>query len=53
MMKTFLVRSKGLGPRHVRAVSYEMHGEHLVFLSPNGKLAALFMMEFVESFCEI
>jgi hypothetical protein len=30
-----------------------MHGEHLAFLTAKGKLAALFLFEFVESWNEI
>jgi hypothetical protein len=35
------------------AASVEFHGEHLIFLSSNGKLAALFLMEIVESWSEL
>lgn len=35
--------------QHVRAATIECHGEHLVFLNSDGKLAALFLMEMVES----
>jgi hypothetical protein len=49
--KTYLVRIKApsFALQHVTAVSAEMHGEHLVFLNSEGKLAALFLMEIVES----
>ena len=30
-----------------------MHGEHLVFLTAKGKLAALFLLDVVESWNEI
>jgi hypothetical protein len=39
--------------QHVTAVRAEIHGEHLVFLNSEGKLAALFLMEIVESWNEI
>ncbi len=35
--------------QHVVAATVEVHGEHLVFLNAEGKLAALFMMEIVET----
>jgi hypothetical protein len=35
--------------QHVVATTVEVHGEHLVFLNAEGKLAALFMMEIVQS----
>jgi hypothetical protein len=37
----------------VFASSAEIHGEHLVFLHEDGSLAALFLMEVVESWSEI
>jgi hypothetical protein len=36
-----------------RAATVEMHGEHLAFLTAKGKLAALFVLETVESWNEI
>jgi hypothetical protein len=49
--KTYLVQIKApsFALQHVTAVSGEMYGEHLVFLNSDGKLAALFLMEIVES----
>jgi hypothetical protein len=49
--KTYLVRIKApsFALQHVTAVSAEMHREHLVFFSLDVKLAALFLMEIVES----
>jgi len=38
---------------HVRAATAEFHGEHLVLLDSQGKLAAMFLMETVESWNEI
>jgi hypothetical protein len=38
---------------HVRAATAEFYGEHLVLLDSQGKLAALFLMETVESWNEI
>jgi hypothetical protein len=35
--------------QRVLAVSAEIHGDHLVFLTSEGELAALFMTEIVES----
>jgi hypothetical protein len=37
----------------VLAVTTEIHGDHLVFLNSEGKLAALFLMEMVESWTVI
>jgi hypothetical protein len=36
----------------VIAASAEIHGEHLIFLRSNGSLAALFLLEIVESWSE-
>jgi hypothetical protein len=49
--KTYLVRLKppGLAVQHVTASRFEIHGEHLVFVNSEGKLAALFLMELVQS----
>jgi len=53
--KNYLVRLKAPRfPFHlVRAARAEIQGEHLVFLNSEGKLAALFLMETVESWNEI
>ena len=53
--KTYLVRFKcsDLDPHLIIAVSVEIHGEHLVFLRSEGSLAALFVLEIVESWCEV
>jgi hypothetical protein len=53
--KAYLIRFKGtdLPPELVIAVSVEFHGEHLVFLKSDGTLAALFVLEIVESWSEI
>jgi hypothetical protein len=51
--KTFLVRLKSDGLQHVRAATVEMHGEHLVFLTAKGELAALFFFAIIESWNEI
>jgi hypothetical protein len=53
--KTFLVRVRvpSGALQHVRAATAEIHGDHLVFLSSDGKLAALFLLEIVESWNEI
>jgi hypothetical protein len=48
---TYLVRFKGtdLPLELVIAQNIEFHGEHLVFLRSDGTLAALFVLEIVES----
>jgi hypothetical protein len=53
--KTYLVSFKcaDLGPHLVIAASAEIHGEHLVFLRSDGSLAALFVLEIVESWPEV
>lgn len=49
--ETYLVRMKAPSGalQHVRAATVEFYGDHLVLLDSQGKLAALFMMEIVES----
>jgi hypothetical protein len=49
--KTYLVRFKPreIGLQTVIAARAEIHGEHIVLLDTKGKLAALFLMEIVES----
>jgi hypothetical protein len=49
--KTYLVRLKPPSEalQLVAASKFEMHGEHLVFVDTEGKLAALFLMELVQS----
>jgi hypothetical protein len=53
--KAYLVRFKArdLAPHLVIATSVEFHGEHLVLLKSDGTLAALFVLEIVESWSEI
>jgi hypothetical protein len=53
--KTYLVRLKvsRAAFQQVKAVRAEIHGDHLVFVNSDGKLAALFLMEIVESWNEI
>jgi hypothetical protein len=53
--KTYLIQFKisGLGPHLVNAKSAEIHGEHFVFLRSDGTLAALFVLEIVESWYEV
>jgi hypothetical protein len=53
--KGYLVRFKGadLPPELVIAETVELRGEHLVFLSTDGSLAALFLLETVESWSEV
>ncbi len=49
--KTHLLRLKppSLGIQHVLASRVEIHGEHLVLLDSEGRLAALVLMQVVES----
>jgi hypothetical protein len=53
--KAYLIRFKGadLQPDLVIAENIEFHGEHLVFLRSDGTLAALFVLEIVESWSEV
>jgi hypothetical protein len=52
--KPYLIRLKcsDLDPHLVIAASAEIHGDHLVFLRFDGRLAALFVIEIVESWAE-
>ncbi len=49
--KTYLVRFKPreIGLQTLIAARAEIHGEHIALLNSEGKLAALFLMEIVES----
>jgi hypothetical protein len=51
---TYLVRFKGADPppQLVMAETIEFRGEHLVFIRSDGILAALFLLEIVESWSE-
>lgn len=51
----YLVRFRGtdLPPELVIAENIEFHGEHLVFLRSDGTLAALFVLEIIESWSEV
>ena len=53
--RTFLVRLKPreLSVQPVIAVRAEIQAEHIVLLDSTGKLAALFLMEVVESWTEL
>jgi hypothetical protein len=53
--KRYLVRFKysTLNPNVVIAASVEIHGEHLVFLRSDGRLAALYVLEIIESWPEV
>jgi hypothetical protein len=53
--KCYQVRFKcsNLSPQLVISASVEIHGEHLVFLRSDGSLAALFVLEIVESWPEV
>ena len=48
-----VIRDSGLIMHTVTAASADIHGEHLVFLDSTGKLAALFLLEIVESWSEM
>jgi len=54
-IQTYLVRFKGADhpPNWWIAETVEFHGEHLVFLRSDGSLAALFVLEIVESWCKV
>ena len=49
--KTYIVRLKppSLALQHVTASSFQIRGEHLVFVDSEGSLAALFLMDLVQS----
>jgi hypothetical protein len=51
----YLVRFKkaDLPPELVIAETIEFHGDHLVFVNSDGTLAALFLLEIVESWSEV
>jgi hypothetical protein len=51
----YLVRLKraDLPPELVMAETIAVHGEHLAFLKADGSLAALFVLEIVESWYEV
>jgi hypothetical protein len=52
--KVYLVHLKDqLGVRSIFAARVEIAGEHLVFLNPHRELAALFLLNLVESWTEI
>jgi hypothetical protein len=54
--KTFLIRFKWatyLSPRPVLAARAEVRGEHLILLNSENKLAALFLLEIVDSWSEV
>jgi hypothetical protein len=52
--KTYLIQFKrsDLAFHAVIAARAEIHGEHLVFLRSDGRVAALFVLEIVESWSE-
>jgi hypothetical protein len=53
--KMYLIRLKGSDIifHVVIAARAEIHGEHLVFLRRDDNLAALFILEIVQSWCEL
>jgi hypothetical protein len=53
--KLYLIRFKGsdISLHAVIAACAEIHGEHLVFLRSDGKLAALFLIEIVARWTEL
>ena len=50
-LQTYLVALKlpSRAVQHVIAASLEIHGENLVFFNAEGELAAMFLMEIVQS----
>jgi hypothetical protein len=52
--KTYLIQLKrsDTNPHFVIAASAEIHGEHLVFLRSDGRLAALIVLGIVESWSQ-
>jgi hypothetical protein len=52
---TFVIRFKriDLNPHVVIAANAEIHGEHLVLLRSDHSLAAMFVLEIVESWSEV
>ena len=51
--KGFLVRLRSDAIQQVRAATIEVHGQHLVFLTAKGKLAAVFLLDLIEGWNEI
>jgi hypothetical protein len=53
--KTYLIRFKktDLHSRLVIAANAEIHGEHLVFIRSDGRLAGLFLLDIAESWSEV
>jgi hypothetical protein len=54
--KVYIVKFKSPAPGVVQTVSastVEIHDEHLIFCDSEGKLAALFLLEIVESWSEL
>jgi hypothetical protein len=53
--KTYLLQLKqpGFSTRIVEAATAEIHGDHLILLNSRGQLAALFVLEMVESWNQL
>jgi hypothetical protein len=53
--KKFVIRFKpqGLEPQIVVADRVEFHGDHIVFLTKEGQLSAMFVMDVVESWSDV
>jgi hypothetical protein len=54
--KTYIVKSKSAalgGVQIVSASTVEIHDEHLIFCDSQGTLVALFLLEIVESWCQL
>lgn len=53
--KTYLLqfRPPEISLRTIIAATAEIHGEHLVLLDAKGRLAALFVLEMIESWNEL
>jgi hypothetical protein len=53
--KLYIVKFKpvALGAQNVIASTVEIHDEHLIFCDSKGELAALFLLEIVQSWNEV
>ena len=51
--KTFLVKLRGGAAQSVTAAYFEVHSEHVIFLSAEGELSAMFMLAIVEAFTDV
>lgn len=51
--KTYFVKLRSMAIQQVRAAKVEIYSEHLVFINAHGGLAALFLLDLVESWDEV